>query len=263
MDTNKPTLSVNLIAIVDGYLSGKRREKFRDSISILNRSLAQGAWTPRGSVKASAGFYQGLAKKIGNLQPYELDACVRYGQPMRSVTLTDEMCMQLSSSRVLRAWVTLCSEVAAARAFLDAARPTPVVTAIGLSPKVTKTLKDCNLDIDLATIKPAKISFYEVQARDKAGELRVDRDGKPVMERVYFVDWSAGCLFNRSRFAMGDGCHACGKTIPSGRFVPIEASCKKLGQKVALWLGCDCARNIFGVKDIGIDKNAKAPTAGE
>jgi hypothetical protein len=127
------------------------------------------------------------------------------------------------------------------------------VTAIGLSPKVTATLTGMNLDLDLPSITPAEIEAYKVQGRNtKTGDLLFDRSGAPVMQTAYRVRWSRGTQLNMSRFH--DGCQACGKWIPSGEYVPIEAECKRLKVRVGLWLGRDCARNIFGVKDAGIPK---------
>jgi hypothetical protein len=137
---------------------------------------------------------------------------------------------------------------------LDASRPVPVITAIGLSPRVTATLKECNLDVDLPSIKLAKIDFRWVRAYED-GKPAFRKDGKPRMEKCYFVEWSQGIKHGCSRFADGGHCEACGKRIPSQRYVPIEATCKKQGL-ISMWIGCDCAKNIFGIKDAGIDKNA-------
>ena len=70
----------------------------------------------------------------------------------------------------------------------------------------------------------------------------------------YFVDWTPGTQMGRSRFSYGCKCEACGKSIPSGRFVAIEADDMNSGDHIGLWIGQDCARNIFGVKDEGMDR---------
>lgn len=40
----------------------------------------------------------------------------------------------------------------------------------------------------------------------------------------------------------------------SYRFTPIEVYDKASRKWLGLWLGLDCGRNIFGVKDKGVDR---------
>jgi hypothetical protein len=251
---------------VAGFFSGKRREKFLASVDVINQSLAQDAWISRGSAKAGAGF-SGL---LGNTQTarrldrglerlydyghelqktcFELSMTIRHGSARLTLEelerLVDEDAVKAKLKKagvplgVLGAWVALNWERREACELLDAARPLPVITPIGLSPRVTATLTECNLDLDLPSIRMAEID---------------PRTGERVMVREYFVAWTKGIVHGRSRFAHG-GCEACGKSIPSGRFVPVEAHDKARNELVSMWLGCDCARNIFGIKDVGIGK---------
>ncbi len=172
--------------------------------------------------------------------------------------------MKKISPEFLIAWCSLCIEKKTARFFLDSVRPLPVVTAIGLSPKVTKTLKDMNLDIDLPTIKPAKIAYrviakLNMNFRSKEyGQIMMgtsDNDSKySLVDYDPYVKWSEGIVHGQSRFTHRTGhCEACGKNIPSWRFVPVEAFDKTSKKLVSFLLGCDCAKNIFGIKDIGVD----------
>lgn len=277
MDQIDPTL---VTAVTSKLKLGKRRDGILASIAVLNVSLAQGGWTPRGAQSAGKGFTNGLVS-VGRLphedsyggQYYEpahaLSSALRFGSANYGLTVESTreyldlyevralMREKKISTELVIAWVALVCAVADARAELDECRPVPVVTAIGLSRKVTTTLQECNLDIDLPTIKPAKISFYLEPWYDDQGVRKLNRKGQPAFKRIYFVDWSEGVQHGRSRFRAG--CQACGKRIPSGRYVPVEATCRKQGP-ISLWLGCDCARNIFGIKDIGIDRDAKPPT---
>lgn len=259
----KTLLDTN-IEIVRAYLKGKRLEKFDASIAVLKESAAQGCWTLRGSVKANSGFYQGICKSsaecaFADRAVSSLQFCLNYGHPYASETPVLEAAARLRtmwnrkgelvkipSDSVIAAWAGLCNARSELTAELNDARPAPRVTAIGLSPKVTATLTEMNLDLDLPSIRPAKIDSKMVPTDD------LDREGNPKFERVYFVSWTAGIAHGQSRFQ--DGCHACGKHIPSRRFVPIEAMDKKSGKLISMWLGVDCARNIFGIKDDGIEK---------
>lgn len=260
-------LTSSLVNEVRHHLTGARRAKFDASVQVLDDSLAQGAWVTRGSIKADSGFYQGLYAKLGDRigklgvdrdSAHAFDMCFRYGDA--NVTAAQLAAATPKLSAVEIAWVRLCWEKRQAKADLDAARPAPRVTAIGLSPKVTATITEMGLDLDLATIRMAKLDFYETPARDRDGEPVFARDGTPVMVRIYYVVWSKGIRHGLSRFAHCD-CEACGKRIPSGRLVPVEATCRKNGL-VSLWLGCDCAANIFGIKDDGIDPKAAPPAGG-
>jgi hypothetical protein len=276
MDQIDPTL---VTAVTSKLKLGKRRDGILASIAVLNASLAQGGWTPRGAQSAQKGFTNGLLQ-VGRL-PHEnsyggeyyeashaLSFVLRFGSANYGLTVESTrvylalyevralMREKKISTELVLAWVALVLAVTDARAELDEGRPVPVVTAIGLSRKVTMTLQECALDIALPTIKPAKISFYLEPWYDDQGVRKLDRKGQPAFERIYYVDWSEGVQHGRSRFKQG--CQACGKRIPSGRYVPIEATCRTQGL-ISLWLGCDCARNIFGVKDVGISRDAKPP----
>ncbi len=291
------TLSQNLVDTVRTALKGAKLAKFDASIAILNESLAQGAWTPRGSVKAPGGFYQGISKaclangavEVCSAEWYAtcgVERSLSYGGPVdfmadrREHGLNREQLIALGvkvlrekaglklSDEVLAAWFALGEEYRAAKKLLDESRPLPKITPIGLSPKVTKALTEMNLDLDLATVVPAKIDFRMVPGWkwDEKAEKLVPLMEKGVQKlvREYFVVWSKDCAVDASRFAHGGvtgraqyhQCHACGKGIPSGRFVPVEAFDKKRGGMVGMWLGCDCAAKIFGIKDAGISPGA-------
>jgi hypothetical protein len=273
-----PQHDVDLVA---DFLKGKRREKFLTSVAVLNTSIADGGWVKRGRDKAGAGF---CALATGKRRGY-LDMLYPYGHELNragfnlmmlvehgsmphpqtlsnaqfNVILEDEHTReQLAKAQVpeavLRAYFRLGEARCAATKALDEARPKPVITAIGLSPKVTKTLKECNIDIDISTVRMPDIERFPLL--DKNGK-QVREDGVP--QWFHKVMWSDNALFNASRFSYNScGCEACGKTIPSGQFVPVEADCNITKRPIALWLGRDCARNIFGVKDVGVEKGARS-----
>lgn len=297
-------LNQDLVAKVSTAFTGKKLEKFMASVQVINDSLAQGSWVPRGAAKAGSGFYQGIAKAflrntegwthavpVGSVEGdcvNAVESLLNYGKwrmpskdggypELRKATKTkmpktDKGVIDLglkvlrqytkikASDELIHAWAELIEEVDQIFEVLDNARPVPKITAIGLSPKVTMTLKECNLDLDLPSIRPAKLEARTRQLQKwnkiaKAMELIFAKDGKPVMETYYIVVWTPGILHNQSRFK--SGCQACGKWIPSGRYVPVEARDKKSGNLISMWLGCDCARNIFGIKDEGVEKDPR------
>lgn len=266
-----------LIDVARAGFTGKRLAKLDASLAVLQESLEQGAWVPRGSVKANAGFYQGLkhvryrqtdyqgSKAAAEKDAWHLHMTLCFGYPFQGKSLArglELLRLDLEAGPKLRkisddvivAWAALCLVKSLAIADLDQARPKPVLTPIGLSPKVTKTLTEMNLEIDLPSIRPATLERRQRPRRDAKGQVMKLCNGEIMMESYYVVVWSPGIRHGESRFATGGGCEACGKYIPSGRFVPIEAKDKRSGSLISLWLGCDCARNIFGIKDDGVEK---------
>jgi len=139
----------------------------------------------------------------------------------------------------------------------QAQRP-PEITSKGLSPKVTKTLFEMDLDIDLSTVKVPPIRKVGEKPKLNAQGEPIMRFGEPVMEDIHKVIWPTNTKFGMSRFSNGGGCEACGKQIPSGWFVPIVAECKKVGL-VGLFIGRDCAGRIFRIKNEGIDVRTVQP----
>lgn len=76
---------------------------------------------------------------------------------------------------------------------------------------------------------------------------------------VGIVQWAKGTKFS-SRFAYKFGataghreCHLCAKAIPSGRFIPVTAKIAD-GTILGMWVGEDCARKFFGIKNFKKDQ---------
>lgn len=248
-------------------MKGKKLEKLLASVAAINDSLEAGGWLKGLARSANSGFYQGSGIRVDeagesykNKALSELKFSLHYGHPVKDVeaALKEVKVEELKkqSLEFVRAWMMLCNQKDLAIKELDSSRPLPVITKVGLSPKVTKTLTEMNLDIDLSSIEMAEVDFELVDKLDKDGNVVYDKKtGKVLKEKYYFVKWSEGVRLGQSRFYAGfSECEACGKNIPSKRFVPIEAVDKKSKSKVGLWLGCDCAKNIFGVKDLGINR---------
>lgn len=256
----------NDIDTLANYFTGKRRELFLDSVAVVRESLALGGWVKRGAQRADKGFNKGLvAKSLDIAWGYDergkalmrLGWAVSHGRrlPPGVVDIaTDDDIVRLAPKvpvPVTRAWLRLMVALRDVWDDLDASRPLPVYTEIGLSRKVTATLQDANLDLDLTTRRLCPLGSRWVPAiNTKTGEPFVGRDGKPAMVKVYFPKWPAGTVFGTSRFADCD-CEACGKRIPSGLVVPVLVA-DKAGAIHGFWFGRDCARNILGLKDAGI-----------
>lgn len=272
-------LSSNLVEIIKAEMKGKKLEKFLESVRILNASAEQGGWIEGGSRRASSGFYQGSGIRMiedaasgrvswKNEAFSEAMFSLHYGNPVKNVdaavaVITKEE-LKKFSREYARAWMLLSTEARELSAALDKTRPLPKITKVGLSPKVTKTLQECNLDLDLSTITYPELETFEMEVlvpvkNKKTGEVEM----KWVMQEFQRPVWPKGTVHNQSRFAMNtNGCHACGKNIPSGRFVPFYAEDKKSGKKVSMWVGCDCAKKLFGIKDVGVAREENLKKKG-
>jgi hypothetical protein len=261
------------IQTVQTFLKGGRRAKFDKGIGVLTASIAAGQWLPRGKVTVQSAVYQGIvqSKNIPHRWGYapeasetgspawdeynELESSLVYGRPYRGKLTIPSTHIKVPEN-VQQAWFAVCIGVRELCDVLDRIRPKPVITSIGLSPKVTKTLEEMDLDLDLSTLKIPPVEKIGEQPKidRKTGKPVLDRYGVPMMEDVYKVMWSVGTVFRLSRFAYAD-CEACGKRIPSNMYVPVEVDGSKDGKPVhaGLHIGVDCARNIFGIKDKGFN----------
>jgi hypothetical protein len=265
------SLNQELVNKIISVLKGAKLKKFKGSVDVLNESLEQGSWIKRGSVKAQSGFYQGILKiphrieykgyQIGTDLWKEMNIffrCLNYGLLNHEIDV--DHCFEIFKTveydgkplkvkypeEVLRAWVSLCIEKEKAFEFLNTARPKPILSEIKLSKRVTTTLKEMNLDIELSSLRYPDLKRHE--------RFVEDEKGKKKKEVWYEIIWPEGIKHNKSRFSGGScNCQACGKYIPSGLFVPLYARDNKSGDLVSFLLGRDCASNIFSVKDVGIN----------
>lgn len=264
------TLNNTDIETVANFLKGKKCDEFLASIEVLRESIAQGAWVKRGRDRVGKGFKTlSTSKKCKELSygynhpryqmAFAIFMSLHYGSPLKpeyAEMVTDEELAEMvpvADPTVSRAWCNLCAARQVIYAELDMARPLPVYTEIGLSPKVTKTLQDADLDLDLSTRRACPVAYRVEDQIDMDGNVVLDRKtGEPVQVRVYYADWPENTVFGTSRFSHCD-CEACGKAIPSRLVVPVIID-SKAGEPQGFFFGRDCAKNIFGIKDVGIEK---------
>lgn len=245
---------------------------------VVNESLAAGGWTKGSSQKRSIGMQRPNVEVQRETRPNhetatsadydfarehnkilrELEMYINYGRLMNDTLENRLQYVNLKKHSVefVKAYAALYVEHVDACRELDLMRPLPVVTKIGVSPTVTKTFTEMNLNLDLASIKLAEIAFRLVPWLDNKGNKAYKENGDLLMTREYYVKWSKGIKHGQSRFSAvrKHQCEACGHGIPSGNFVAVEAFDKNLNNQISLWVGCDCAKNIFGIKDVGIKR---------
>lgn len=84
-------------------------------------------------------------------------------------------------------------------------------------------------------------------------------DSVTVERKVGIVQWAVGTKFD-SRFGSGCNCALCSKTIPSGQFAPVTGKGAD-GVIHGMWVGMDCARKFFGIKNFKKDQVVERPEA--
>ena len=72
-----------------------------------------------------------------------------------------------------------------------------------------------------------------------------------VEKMVGIVQWAKGTRFDSRFHEHFDTCDLCAKVIPSRRFVPVTG--KFAGVIHGMWVGEDCARKFFGIKNFKKD----------
>lgn len=137
---------------------------------------------------------------------------------------------------------------------LDATRPKPVFTALGLSPTVTATLTE-QLKLDVKTLRFPEMEEKWIERKDEKGNA--------VRVSIIVIKWPKNTQHNASRFAKGNQCHACGHAIRNGfNWVAFLIDDAK-GIPHSFWVGRDCAKNIFNVDVKGDVEYVASKVTGE
>jgi hypothetical protein len=256
------------------WFTGKSRAAVESFvIPALVQSAADGCWQPGASRKVHAALTKvsGATQNLGKLADGFQDAAreAEYGTPaydlhnawfaimmafrygnhvescgqaveiLEATKLTAEQKALVAQAR---AFVADLAPIWATVSRLDATRPKPVFTALGLSPTVTKTLTE-QLKLNVATLRMPEyvVEYVEEEVTDKHG--RTSTQIKPVLT----IKWPEGTCHGRSRFAHGNLCHACGHAIKNAfNWVPFLMD-DAAGVPHSMWVGRDCARNVFNV----------------
>lgn len=204
------------------------------------------------------------------LSAHDFIHCMRFGSVSRTpemVELADKLaplCLDDDERAALataRGWAADFAPVAALIKYLDEMRPAPVFEMGGtLSPTVTETIK--RAELDPTTVRFPEMINVECEELDpKTGKMR------KVM-KIKIV-WPEGTKHRAVRFGgqtikVGDGkrvaagklymsgqCEACGHGIRNPyNWVPLLIDNKK-GVPHSMWIGRDCAKNLFAVDMTG------------
>lgn len=129
---------------------------------------------------------------------------------------------------------------------LDATRPLPVFTQLGVSPTLTATLKSIGLDGTMSSIRLCPIRWEKREIKNASGKVSYVLVGIP--------EWPAGTVHGASRYDNNGQhlqCQACGHGIrQADNWVPLIID-NAAGVPHSLWVGRDCAKSLFGIKTTG------------
>lgn len=229
--------------VILSFFAGKNREAAAAALVDVTAALALGEWTPGVSRKARAAlgkpnvalnFVRKHERVLGKIDyrdfGYEMKSSIVYGAfhrlaPVPAVETSPENAVLTNYYAGFHA---AFAPVASAFEFLDAQRPVPkFLVGVELSPTQKKTLEGFD-NATAVTYCPMEID------RQPDGNVRIS------------LKWPEGTRFCASRFSHSDQCQACGHGIRvRDNWVPLVLT-TAAGPR-ALWVGRDCALNLFGV----------------
>lgn len=262
------------------WFARKALDRARSAVELLEASEADGGWRPGAARKVRAALSPSkswLTKSLADrlrvsCLDYVIESVLRYGGANvraydRALADVAKAMTQVPASAGSVDWVTVRQALYYFRTLtarmdkLDRTRPRPVFTPIGVSPTVTATLEAAGIwgSFSLSSIRPCPITWHEVES--------VDAEGRRTTRWVGRLEWPAGTRF-ASRFAGrsagrsgGLPCHACGHAIYNPfNWVPVVIDDAQK-RPVGLWVGRDCAHNIFGIKTTGKVELENGPDA--
>ncbi len=131
---------------------------------------------------------------------------------------------------------------------LDATRPRPVFTSLGVSPTLTRTLTDMGIQGTMETVRPCPEKWELEEHIDK-------KTGRVNYAWVCYLLFPENTVHRASRHAHGGGvhtqCHACGHAIRNNYNWVVLLVDDAKGVPHSIWVGRDCAMSLFGIKVTG------------
>jgi len=263
------------------WFTGKARVNAEAALKMLEESLAHGSWLPRHSTKVSAALRKAnVIAKIARNHRDDLEAINHYmvngeyketiaalnrlypgrrgwelAHCMSSGSFTHVQKIDFASIRnaaphlnpvidLAEQWADDFLPVVLAIEKLDATRPVPTFTVLGVSPTVTHTLKVMGIAGSMETIRPCPIRWEECTEVNP-------KTGKTVYFQIAHLDPPAGTVWDASIHAHGNHCHACGHLIKNNyNWCPLLVD-DAAGTPYLLMVGRDCAESLFGIKMTG------------
>jgi hypothetical protein len=249
------------------WFTGKSLTNATLALEMLEASIEAGYWLPKASTKVRAALSKAnVIAKLAKATP-TLETIGRYGLQENGMAVSGwevrhnawfgsfcnaqdvhyDAVMERTDNVELRnviatvkAWASDLAPVAAAIKKLDMTRPKPVFTTLGVSPTVTATLAHIGVVGSLETLRACPIETFEVErVNPKTGK-------KEIVTKLRLV-FPEGCLHGSSRHHSDTQCQACGHGISNPYNWVVLLIDDAQGRTHSLWVGRDCARNLFGI----------------
>lgn len=283
---NKPTITSSYVDLASTLLTEKKATKFFESISVLNKALENDHWEPRGEAKVGAGLkdfvkasefsshdgesHYNVEDEIENAMFYLLMFGITgsFSRREENLSLIEKNADMIASRMNLKKGRTANAVVSAVKLMIEVVRAVEYLNSIvkqgrldltSLSDKQIHTLSNSAVDVDIMSLRLAKI-VYPVSivkkdvhfANAERGRLKANAVvSRYVFAEVPRIEWEQGTRFGATG-KDSHQCDACGKNIPSQTFVYLQATCKRTGDTLGLQFGTDCASRILNVKSEGV-----------
>jgi hypothetical protein len=271
------TIEAATLSAIQKWYRGKALEVMRtQTIPMLAEAAALGYWLPGVSRKVKAALNkQNVAAKFAraNRETFEpladgerlstathrgwsIVIAMQHGvvgsaarvaetvealRPVAAALGGDAAKMALAQLDVAAQWAADFQPIAELVYALDATRPKPVIVLGSLSRTVADNVgKVMAIDFDTLEVPPTEWTWVEQEIKGATVRVPVGR-----------IIWPEGTRHFVSRYARGnDQCHACGHGIRNPwNWVPLVA--QTAAGPVSLWVGRDCARNLFKAEVTG------------
>lgn len=275
--------AINTDAVL-AWFTGKGRANAERALAILIAAVLRGFWNPGESRSTRAILNKANVAVLfvrKNMKAFEAFGCdkeARYssGEPLAKNGFNLEMAMLYGSygylasvdfaamaagarndlERIIaskgRAFAEAFGPVGTAMTQLDALRPPPVFTVVGISRTLTATVASLGLPTDGAALARDAVTVCPMEWYKVEGEN---------FFRSRLV-WPKGTIHNATVHAGARGdsahCHACGHAIRNAfNWVPLVV--RSQGKVYGLWTGMDCAKSLFGIKMTGEARYSEGP----
>lgn len=283
---NKPTITSSYVESASTLLSGKKVEKFLESISVVNRALENEYFEARGEVKVGAGlkdfvkasefsshnseYHYSVDDEIENAMCglLMLGLASKFTKQEESISLVEKNVDAIASRMNLKKGRTANAVVSATKLIIEVVKAVEYLNSIvkqsrldltSLSDKQIHTLSNSAVDVDIMSLRLAKIVYPVCIVKEEVHFANVERGrlkanavtSRYVFAEVPSIEWEKGTRFGATG-KDSHQCDACGKNIPSQRFVYLQATCKRTGDTLGLQFGTDCASRILNVKSEGV-----------
>lgn len=231
------------------YFSGKSLEKATVALKLLLASEEQGSWVKGASrsVPAALGKSNVIKKTAKEwLDNRRFSSVPAVSRVYYAIAFGDLKNLNLINAfdyetfpQVVKDYIETFTPVAQLIERLDSTKPLPTVTYLGLSPTVTAELERQKA----VKVEMCPIEWVRVE--------NVDDKGRKTWHFKGILRWPSNIQHNTGKYDFSDAgnnqCNACGHAIKNPfNWVPLILTDKD-GNLKSLWVGRDCARNLFGI----------------